>query len=80
VNSAAVFAVAHSPFAGGLSQDFDCGAIWINCASVREVSFVASEKGIGAAVEKRASERMSDVVRIECIVFSSSYDNLRVFR
>lgn len=70
MESAAVFVVAHSPFAGASSQDFDCGAICISWASVRDISFVANEQGFSAAVEKRASDRTSDMARIECMVFS----------
>lgn len=67
---AAVLAVAHSPFARSSSQDFDCGAIWISWASVSEISSVANEQGVSAAVAEKASDRTSDAVRIECMVFS----------
>lgn len=66
----AVFAIAHSPFAGASPQDFDCGAIWISWAFAREIFSIASEQGPSVAVEKKAYDGTSDVVRIECMAFS----------
>jgi hypothetical protein len=66
----AVFAVAHSPFAGASPQDFDCGAIWISWASVRKISSIASEQGASVAVEEKANDRTSDMARIECMALS----------
>lgn len=70
MNLAAWEAVAHSPFAGGLSHVLDVGAIWTIWASVIASSRTKRENGIGEAVERRARARNSVMYRVVCHMVS----------
>lgn len=69
VNLAACFAVAHSPSAGAFAQDLDEGAIVMSWDSVRAVSRVKREIGIGVAVVWMVRVRVRERRRVwRCIL------------
>jgi len=68
---AACFAVAHSPSAGASVQDLDVGAMAMSWDSVRALSRVKRENGIGVAVVWMVRVRVRERRRVwRCILLS----------